>query len=63
MLQRFGMSYCSPLHTPVLKTKRVCAEEVNETGFSYREAAGALMYLMMWTRPDLAYCISILSVN
>lgn len=61
VLQRFGMSDCRPVHTPILKEKEVCTEETNETEFPYREAVGALMYLMMGTRPDLAYSISVLS--
>ncbi|XP_035229654.1 secreted RxLR effector protein 161-like [Stegodyphus dumicola] len=55
------MSDCRPVHTPILKDKVVYTEEVNETDIPYREAVGALMYLMMGTRPDLAYSISVLS--
>ena len=61
ILQRFGMSDCRPVHTPILKGKEECTEEVNDSKFPYREAVGALMYLMMGTRPDLAYSISVLS--
>ncbi|XP_071037895.1 uncharacterized protein [Parasteatoda tepidariorum] len=56
------MSNCRPVHTPILKEEESCtSEEESETVFPYREAVGALMYLMMGTRLDLAYAISVLS--
>lgn len=63
VLQRFGMEHCTPVSTPMIKessTEKTNDEHSNET-FPYREAVGALMYLMLGTRPDLAYSVGVLS--
>ncbi|XP_075167632.1 uncharacterized protein LOC142239738 [Haematobia irritans] len=36
-------------------------EKVRESKFPYRQAVGGLMYLMLGSRPDLAYSIGFLS--
>ncbi|KAG5872601.1 hypothetical protein JTB14_027942 [Gonioctena quinquepunctata] len=52
------MQDCGPVSTPIVKEGiqlgKEDEDELNST-FPYREAAGALMYLMTGTRPDIAY--------
>lgn len=58
------MSDCKPVSTPIIKeTTQVgkVEEFTNTRVFPYREAVGALMYLMTGTRPDIAYAVSIVS--
>ena len=60
ILQRFGFDGCRPVATPMLKDlgSQNYAERKN---FPYRQAVGALMYLMVGTRPDFAYSVGFLS--
>ena len=63
ILQKFHMENCRPVSTPVLKENTSIEKDDVQSSekFPYREAVGALMYLMIGTRPDLAYCVGILS--
>lgn len=64
ILQRFGFDECKPVATPMLKDKNVGYQEGDTkttVDFPYRQAIGALMYLMIGTRPDLAYSVGFLS--
>lgn len=64
ILKRFNFSECKAVSTPMLKISDVqqSGKEDNEKQkFPYREAVGALMYLMLGTRPDLAFSVSVLS--
>jgi transposase InsO family protein len=69
VLTRFGMIDCKPVATPLennVKFTGVIAGILDENSeidrkFPYRQAIGALMYLSVCTRPDLATAISILS--
>lgn len=62
ILERFEMSQCKPASTPMsdqisadmLKTDKMDATR-------YRQAIGSLMYLMVGTRPDIAFATSRLS--
>lgn len=63
ILERFNMANCKAVATPMTR-----GTETNEKGkadegrkFPYRQAVGALMYLMLGTRPDLAYSVGYLS--
>lgn len=63
ILERFNFTGCKPVSTPILKNPEV--EEVGKEGkisqFPYRQAVGAIMYLMLGTRPDIAYSIGFVS--
>ena len=63
VLERFRMSTCNPCLTPMEqgRTTTISTENDSETNALYREAVGCLMYLMVGTRPDLAYAIGKLS--
>ena len=66
ILSRFGISSCHGVATPLDKGKLLvkAAPEFTSTLTSqkeYQTLIGSLMYLMMGTRPDLAYTVSTLS--
>ncbi|CDF77556.1 Retrovirus-related Gag-Pol polyprotein [Chondrus crispus] len=63
VLDRFKMSTCNPSLTPMEQGRKTTnsIENDSETKVPYREAVGCLMYLMVGTRPDLAYAIGKLS--
>lgn len=67
VLERFGMEECKPVATPILKAEDMKAmnndQEVKVSTFPYRQAVGALAYLMTGTRPDIAYAVSVVSRN
>lgn len=59
ILERFGMSDCNSVSTPI---ERESVENGKvESRFPYREAVGALAYLMTGTRPDIAYAVAVVS--
>ena len=66
ILHRFGMSECKPVSTPIpkesIQSGKVSENDSNqELHFPYRQAVGALMYLMTGTRPDIAYAVGVAS--
>jgi hypothetical protein len=69
ILDRFGFADCRPVSTPMnpgsVLTKEQCPkmpEEVEEMRLvPYAQAVGALMYLAIATRPDIAYSVGVLS--
>ncbi|CAI7841528.1 unnamed protein product, partial [Closterium sp. NIES-53] len=64
VLQRFGFQYSSPQLTPLSTSHSLSAppsdESVEPSGL-YPKLVGCLMYLMICTRPDLAYPLSLLA--
>ncbi|CAI7731605.1 unnamed protein product, partial [Closterium sp. NIES-54] len=64
VLQRFDFTYSAPQATP-LSTRHspsaLPSDESVEPSGPYPELVGCLMYLMICTRPDLAYPLSILA--
>ncbi|CAB0019509.1 unnamed protein product, partial [Nesidiocoris tenuis] len=68
ILQKFGMENCKPVSTPMVKEDKAADQETKDTGvpeegpkFPYRQAVGALMYLMVSTRPDIAFSVGVVS--
>lgn len=64
ILEKFGMANCKSTPTPAVKLDR--DEEGNDdsdSSFPYRQAVGALAYLMVATRPDISYAVSVASRN
>jgi Reverse transcriptase (RNA-dependent DNA polymerase) len=65
VLVRFGMDHCNPLSTPMVKDGSPPiiddGESVVNGSFPYREAVGALMYLMVGTRPDISFAVGVVS--
>ena len=64
LLRAFGMIDCASVATPmdenlVLEPNRESAD--SEDRKRYQRAVGSLMYLMLCTRPDIAYAVSQLS--
>ncbi|CAB3251601.1 unnamed protein product [Arctia plantaginis] len=62
ILERFGMDECKPVGTPIIKDTITETEEIKRiSNFPYRQAVGALAYLMVGTRPDIAYAVGVAS--
>jgi len=64
LLKRFGMVDSKPVATPMSQgTKLARNEKIDSTQVDvpYRELVGALMYLSVCTRPDIAHAASYLS--
>ncbi|CAI7808960.1 unnamed protein product [Closterium sp. NIES-54] len=63
VLQRFGFQFSSPQPTPLSTSHSLSAppsDESVEPSGPYPELVGCLVYLMKFTRPDLAYPFSLL---
>lgn len=63
VLERFNHLDCYPVSTPAEVGKYFSKDDATATNpkTPYREAIGSLMYLMVCTRPDIAYIIGVLS--
>lgn len=63
LLKRFDMEDCKPVSTPVTKEniEDVNEQKVCDPQIPYRQAVGALMYLMVSTRPDIAFAVGLAS--
>ncbi|KMQ83327.1 integrase core domain protein [Lasius niger] len=64
ILERFNFLNCKPISTLMLKSSEISRtgkDDAKEHKFPYRQAVGSLMYLMLGTRPDLAYSVGFLS--
>ncbi|KAE9048017.1 hypothetical protein PR002_g683 [Phytophthora rubi] len=62
ILERFGMQDCKPAASPVdISMKLVSSNATTKLDAPFREAVGALMYLMTSTRPDIAFAVGYVS--
>ena len=60
VLDKFRMDQAKPVPTPVdASAKLVKTSEDEETidQVKYQSAVGSLLYLSMWTRPDITYAV------
>lgn len=64
ILERFKMTDCKPISTPMDPNAQLQHNE-NDTNIStdtpYQSAVGSLMYVMVATRPDIAYAVGAVS--
>ena len=63
ILVRFGMTGCTPVHTPMDPREDWTPQENDKLLDSdgkrqYQAAIGSLIYLMLGTRPDLGFCVN-----
>ncbi|XP_076619597.1 uncharacterized protein LOC143340991 [Colletes latitarsis] len=62
LLEKYGLADCNPVATPMDKNTVLNNAKGNGTKKRpYRELVGALMYLAVATRPDIAYAVSALA--
>ena len=63
MLERLGMAECAPLKIPLAVGAKLppCSTEQKPYLQYFQSAVGSLMYLMVATRPDLAYAVGAVS--
>jgi hypothetical protein len=63
ILQRFHMSGCNPVSLPATPGAFLNKEENSEKTVKvpFKEATGSLMYLMLSTRPDIAFAVNQIS--
>lgn len=67
ILDKFGMSTCKPVSTPVETSYKEIAESEKENEsldtnhYPFRDIVGSIMYAMIATRPDLAFAVSLAS--
>jgi len=57
VLENFGMAECNPIGTRLEVGLQLVKADESDDALPYREAVGSLMYLMVATRPDLAFAI------
>ena len=65
ILRKFGMDSCKAVNTPLAMGAKLTTvekdDEEHQSQFPFRELMGALMYLAVGTRPDIAHAVSVLS--
>jgi hypothetical protein len=58
MMKKFGMIDCEPKGTPVALGHERDEENDISKDFPYKEIVGSLMYVAIFTRPDIAYAVN-----
>ena len=64
LLQKFKMDGAKPVATPVDTSQKLMKADDDSELFDkglYQSAVGSLLYLAMWTRPDIAYAVGMVS--
>lgn len=65
MLDQFGLSDCTPVST-LIETLAIAEDDLEficdlKTRTEYQHMIGSLMYIMLGTRGDIAYAVSVAS--
>jgi hypothetical protein len=56
------MKFSSPVQTPVSLSKPTSVPNKSTTNLKvYQSIVGSLMYLMIWTRPDISLAVNLLA--
>lgn len=64
ILERFNMENSKPVATPMATGTYISNDIDSDTfNFPYREAVGCVMFVMVVSRPDIAYVVGLLSRN
>ena len=60
VLKKFNMDKCKSVSTPVDTTAKLTQTDGNKSVDEqiYQSAVGSLLYLSLWTRPDIAFAVS-----
>ena len=61
LLEKFGMKDAKPVSTPVDTSIKLTKDGIETDGVDhglYQSAVGSLLYLSLWTRPDITYAVS-----
>lgn len=61
VLERFGMTGCNPVVTPMETGPVIVDESDVDRSLPYRELVGCLNYIAQGTRPDIMYAVNVLS--
>jgi len=66
LLERFGMQDAKPVRTPMAAGAKLCREgdgqgDALDANVPYSELVGALLYLSVGTRPDIAHAVGVLA--
>ena len=61
ILHKFNMSECNSSPTPAIEGLQLQTLQDKATDFDYRGLVGSLLYLMLGTRPDIAWIVNRLS--
>ena len=63
ILERFEMQYCVPTSLPIIPTVKLTRDQgsSNPTNQPYSSLVGALLFLAVCTRPDIAFAVHTLS--
>lgn len=61
VLLKYNMSKCNPVATPLEKGLYLENNKGNKPSLPYQNLIGSLLYLSVWTRPDITQAVSYLS--
>ena len=61
LLEKFDMKDCNPVATPSFPEERLYKESKPSPEFNYRGCVGALQWLVVCCRPDIAHITNVLA--